>query len=78
MSTPHTTQNTQALSREAIAVVDVSGQLNDVLSLPDHLRVFEAIAERDAEKAQLAMSELIELARMDTPISRRQKSRRAG
>ncbi len=27
-----------ALSREAIAAVDVSGQLNDVLSLPDHLR----------------------------------------
>jgi glucose/mannose-6-phosphate isomerase len=27
-----------ALSREAIAVFDVSGQLNDVLSLPDHLR----------------------------------------
>jgi glucose/mannose-6-phosphate isomerase len=38
MSTPQTTENTQVLSREAIAAVDVSGQLNDVLSLPDHLR----------------------------------------
>jgi glucose/mannose-6-phosphate isomerase len=27
-----------ALSREAIALLDVSGQLNDVLALPDHLR----------------------------------------
>lgn len=39
--------------------------------LPDHLRVFEAIAERDPGKAQLAMSELIELARMDTPTPRK-------
>ena len=46
--------------------------------LPDHLRVFEAIAERDPGKAQQAMSELIELARMDTPISRKGGSRRAG
>ncbi len=29
--------------------------------LPDHLKVFEAIAERDPGKAQQAMSELIEL-----------------
>src|SRR6185437_10845582 len=46
--------------------------------LPDHLRVFEAIAEKDAEQAQLAMSELIELARMDTPISRARERKRAG
>ena len=46
--------------------------------LPDHLRVFEAIAEKDSEKAQLAMSELIELARMDTPISRARERKRAG
>jgi len=45
--------------------------------LPDHLRVFEAIAEKDAEQAQLAMSELIELARMDTPISRARERKRA-
>jgi len=46
--------------------------------LPDHLKVFEAIAERDPCKAQEAMSELIELARMDTPISRKASGRRAG
>ncbi len=45
--------------------------------LPDHLRVFEAIAAKDSEKAQLAMSELIELARMDTPISRTRERKRA-
>jgi glucose/mannose-6-phosphate isomerase len=32
------TTSEQALSREAIARIDPSGQLNDVLSLPDHLR----------------------------------------
>jgi DNA-binding FadR family transcriptional regulator len=42
--------------------------------LPDHLRVFEAIAEGDSGKAQEAMSELIALARADTPISRRRQS----
>jgi DNA-binding FadR family transcriptional regulator len=46
--------------------------------LPDHLRVFEAIAERDPGKAQTTMSELIQLARMDTPISKRSDRRRAG
>lgn len=35
--------------------------------LPDHLRVFEAIAARESAKAQQAMSELIQLARIDTP-----------
>jgi DNA-binding FadR family transcriptional regulator len=39
--------------------------------LPDHLRVFEAIAARDAAKAQEAMSDLIKLARIDTPSARR-------
>jgi DNA-binding FadR family transcriptional regulator len=46
--------------------------------LPDHLRVFEAIAEKDPAKAQRAMSELIQLARLDTPISPRPKKRRVG
>jgi glucose/mannose-6-phosphate isomerase len=32
------TTSEQVLSREAIARIDPSGQLNDVLSLPDHLR----------------------------------------
>jgi DNA-binding FadR family transcriptional regulator len=39
--------------------------------LPDHLRVFEAIAERASGEAQAAMSDLIALARADTPVSRR-------
>jgi len=32
------TSTTDALTREAIARVDASGQLGDVLSLPEHLR----------------------------------------
>jgi DNA-binding FadR family transcriptional regulator len=35
--------------------------------LPDHLRVFEAIAAKEAAKAQEAMSALIQFARIDTP-----------
>jgi DNA-binding FadR family transcriptional regulator len=35
--------------------------------LPDHLRVFEAIAAKEPSKAQEAMSALIQLARIDTP-----------
>jgi DNA-binding FadR family transcriptional regulator len=46
--------------------------------LPDHLRVFTAIAAKDAVKAQKAMSELIELARADTPVPRRSDRRRVG
>ena len=38
--------------------------------LPDHLRVFEAIAAREPLRAQEAMGELIQLARIDTPTSR--------
>ncbi|MBS0419268.1 MAG: FadR family transcriptional regulator [Proteobacteria bacterium] len=45
--------------------------------MPDHLKVFTAIAAKDAAKAQKAMSELIELARMDTPSSRKGDKRRA-
>lgn len=37
--------------------------------LPDHLKVFEAIAAQDPAKAQAAMSALIRLARTDTPTS---------
>jgi DNA-binding FadR family transcriptional regulator len=46
--------------------------------VPDHVKVFEAIAAKDPRKAQAAMSELIELARMDTPTSRRLEGRRTG
>jgi DNA-binding FadR family transcriptional regulator len=38
--------------------------------LPDHLRVFEAIAAKESARAQEAMSALIQLARIDTPTSR--------
>lgn len=46
--------------------------------LPDHLRVFEAIAARQAVRAQQAMAELIQLARIDTPpaSAARRRSRR--
>jgi DNA-binding FadR family transcriptional regulator len=43
--------------------------------LPDHWRVFAAIAARDRHKAQEAMRELIELARLDTPVKRRAPAR---
>ena len=46
--------------------------------IPDHERVFEAIAARQVAKAQRAMSELIELARRDTPVSKRSARRAAG
>jgi len=45
--------------------------------VPDHLRVFEAIADKDAARAQIVMSELIQLALQDTPVPRRSKSRQA-
>jgi DNA-binding FadR family transcriptional regulator len=38
--------------------------------LPDHLRVFEAIAAKESAKAQEAMSALIQLARLDTAASK--------
>jgi DNA-binding FadR family transcriptional regulator len=44
--------------------------------MPDHLRVFEAIASRDPGKAQQAMSELIVLARMDTAATSRRPERK--
>jgi len=46
--------------------------------VPDHVKVFEAIAAKNPHKAQAAMSELIELARMDTSPSRRLEGRRTG
>jgi DNA-binding FadR family transcriptional regulator len=46
--------------------------------MPEHWRVLEAIAVKDPAKAQKAMSELIVLARRDTPASRRASRRRRG
>jgi len=39
--------------------------------VPDHWRVYDAIAAKDAEAARAAMGELIRLAIMDTPIKQR-------
>lgn len=39
--------------------------------MPDHVRVYEAIAAKNPAKAEQAMSELILLARDDTPTARR-------
>jgi DNA-binding FadR family transcriptional regulator len=40
---------------------------------PDHWRVYDAIAAKDPEGARAAMTELIRLAIMDTPIKQRPK-----
>ena len=45
--------------------------------MPDHVRVFEAIAAKNPLKAQHAMSELIALAHEDTSLSRNAERRRA-
>jgi DNA-binding FadR family transcriptional regulator len=44
--------------------------------VPDHVRVYEAIASKDAEAAREAMGELIRLALMDTTSLQKQKPRR--
>jgi DNA-binding FadR family transcriptional regulator len=47
--------------------------------VPDHIRVFEAVADKDPAKAQEMMGELIRLALQDTPLPSRaskQKTRR--
>jgi DNA-binding FadR family transcriptional regulator len=41
--------------------------------VPDHLRVYDAIAGKDAEGARAAMVELIRLAIMDMPVKQRPK-----
>jgi DNA-binding FadR family transcriptional regulator len=69
--------------RAAIRTTTMSKQRKQPLRrdpLPDHLRVFEAIAAKESGKAQEAMSALIQLARIDTPTSRtpaRKKARQA-
>ena len=42
--------------------------------VPDHWRVYDAIDTKDAEGARAAMTELIRLAIMDTPIKQRPKA----
>jgi DNA-binding FadR family transcriptional regulator len=41
--------------------------------VPDHLRVYDAIAAKDAAAASAAMADLIRLAIMDTPVKQRPK-----
>jgi len=43
--------------------------------VPDHLRVFQAVADRDAVRAQQEMALLIQLALQDTPARQRPKAR---
>src|SRR3984885_6803846 len=47
-------------------------------AIPDHERVYDAIAARQVGRAQRAMSELIELARRDTPVAKRSGRSRTG
>ena len=42
--------------------------------VPDHLRVYDAIAAKDADAARAAMSELIRLAILDMPLNQRPKA----
>jgi DNA-binding FadR family transcriptional regulator len=41
--------------------------------VPDHQRVYDAIAAKDPEGARVAMAKLIELALLDTPVKQRPK-----
>jgi Transcriptional regulators len=43
--------------------------------VPDHLRVFQAIADRDTARAHEEMSTLVKLALQDTPLPQRAKNR---
>jgi DNA-binding FadR family transcriptional regulator len=45
--------------------------------VPDHERVYRAIAERNPQRAQKAMADLIRLAIGDTPIPSRRRSKKA-
>jgi len=45
--------------------------------VPDHLRVFQAIADRDPARAEHEMTVLIQLALQDTPVRHRSKLRKA-
>ena len=46
--------------------------------IPDHLRVYDAIAAKDSEGARVAMTELIRLAIMDMPLKQRPRAPIAG
>jgi DNA-binding FadR family transcriptional regulator len=44
--------------------------------IPDHVRVYDAIAEKNSEGARKTMAELIRLALLDTPIRNRAKAKK--
>lgn len=46
--------------------------------VPDHVRVYEAVAAKDAEGARKAMAELIRLALLDTTSQQKTKPKRRG
>ena len=46
--------------------------------IPDHRRVYDAIAAKDSEGARVAMAELIRLAIMDMPLKQRPRAPIAG
>ena len=46
--------------------------------IPDHRRVYDAIAAKDCEGARVAMAELIRLAIMDMPLKQRPRAPIAG
>ena len=46
--------------------------------VPDHTRVFDAIADKDPVRAEKRMSELIQLALQDIPLLRRSKNHQVG
>lgn len=71
----------QSLANSVAAAVEALSafkQRNNPLArdpVPDHEAVFDAISEKDTEKAREAMSRLIRLAILDTPIRKRGKNK---
>jgi DNA-binding FadR family transcriptional regulator len=68
-----------SLTNGVTAAVDALTQFKQRLAtitrnpVPDHLRVYDAIAAKDAEAARIAMIELIRLAILDMPANQRPK-----
>jgi DNA-binding FadR family transcriptional regulator len=81
----HATENPYIISLStgvsaAISAMNIFERHTRPLSrdpLSDYVRVFAAIEVNDAAKAQKAMSQLIQTARTEIPVSRRSNGRRA-
>lgn len=71
-----------SLTNGVTAAVDALTEFKTRLSplkrdpVPDHERVYDAIAEKNPEKANKAMAELLRLAILDTPIRQRPKGKK--